>query len=31
MHSSVEPKFDFLLLIEGMERNNEGSKMIMHD
>jgi hypothetical protein len=30
MHSSVESKFDFLLLIEGMERNDERSKMIMH-
>jgi len=29
MHSSVESKFDFLLLIKGMERNNERSKMII--
>jgi hypothetical protein len=29
MHSRVKSKFDFLLLIEGMESNNERSKMII--
>jgi hypothetical protein len=31
MYSNVEPKFDVLLLVEGMQRNDEGNKMNMHD
>jgi hypothetical protein len=31
MCSNVKPKFDVLLLVEGMQRIDEGNKMIMHD
>jgi hypothetical protein len=31
MRSNVEPKFDVLLIVEGMQRNHEKNKMIMHD